>query len=133
GVRLRRRGGARPRDADHLVRPVADDQSPAGLGAPAARRGGSLMAAARSTAVLDEIASRPGRVPLRAALARWAFIGVSLAFLGALLLAPLCSVIFMALEKGWTAYVESFTDADTGAEIRLTLLTALIVVPINTL
>jgi len=34
--------------------------------------------------------------------------------------------------KGWQAYVESFADPDTQASIRLTLLTAAIVVPVNT-
>jgi len=60
-------------------------------------------------------------------------IGVSLAFLGLLLAAPLGAVLAQALAKGWAAYTESFTDPDTQAAIRLTLITAAIVVPVNTI
>jgi sulfate transport system permease protein len=59
-------------------------------------------------------------------------IGVSIAFLGLLLAAPLGAVLAQALAKGWQIYLESFDDPDTRAAIRLTLLTAAIVVPINT-
>jgi sulfate transport system permease protein len=80
-----------------------------------------------------EIARRPGRGTLRAALARWVFITISLGFLAAVLLAPLAAVFATALGQGVTAYLESFSDPDTGAAIRLTLLTAAIVVPLNTI
>ena len=63
---------------------------------------------------------------------RWLLITVSLTFLGALLAAPLAAVFAMALEKGWDAYFSSFADPDTRAAIRLTLTTAAIVVPLNT-
>lgn len=79
------------------------------------------------------IARRPGRGTLRAALVRWVFIALSLGFLAAVLLAPLAAVFATALGQGVTAYLESFRDPDTGAAIRLTLLTAAIVVPLNTL
>ena len=65
-------------------------------------------------------------------IARVALIGVSIAFLGLLLAAPLGAVLAQALAKGWQVYLESFTDPDTRAAIHLTLLTAAIVVPINT-
>jgi sulfate transport system permease protein len=87
---------------------------------------------AEPISVLGEIASRPGRDTLIAAAARWAFITLSLLFLAALLFAPLATVIAMALAKGVAAYLGSFLDPDTGAAIRLTLITALVVVPINT-
>jgi sulfate transport system permease protein len=58
---------------------------------------------------------------------------VSLAFLGLLLAAPLGAVLAQALAKGWQAYFAAFADADTQAAIRLTLLVAAIVVPVNTL
>ncbi len=61
------------------------------------------------------------------------FIGISLLFLAALLLAPLATVFAMALEKGWQLYLQSFADTDTAAAIRLTLITAAVVVPLNTL
>ncbi len=65
-------------------------------------------------------------------IARAALIGASIAFLGLLLAAPLGAVLAQALAKGWQVYLESFTDPDTRAAIHLTLLTAAIVVPINT-
>ena len=63
---------------------------------------------------------------------RWLLITVSLTFLGALLAAPLAAVFATALEKGWAAYFQSFADPDTQAAIRLTLITAAVVVPLNT-
>jgi len=72
------------------------------------------------------------RLSGRARVVRATLIGVSLAFLGLLLAAPLGAVLAQALAKGWAAYTESFSDPDTRAAIRLTLLTAAIVVPVNT-
>jgi len=80
-----------------------------------------------------EIARRPGRRTLRALLIRWTFIGLSLGFLAAVLLAPLAVVFTTALSEGMAAYLRSFADTDTRAAIRLTLLTAAIVVPLNTI
>src|ERR1044072_7934542 len=80
-----------------------------------------------------ELASRPGHTNLRATLVRWLLITVSLTFLGALLAAPLAAVFATAIEKGWVAYFSSFGDPDTRAAIRLTLTTAAIVVPLNTI
>ena len=82
--------------------------------------------------VAAELATRPGHTNLRSTLVRWLLITVSLTFLGALLAAPLAAVFAMALEKGWAAYFSSFADEDTRASIRLTLTTAAIVVPLNT-
>ncbi|HZO21632.1 MAG TPA: sulfate ABC transporter permease subunit CysW [Steroidobacteraceae bacterium] len=90
------------------------------------------MAAGAHTLGLEDLDTRPGRDTLLASLVRWLFISVSLVFLAALLFAPLATVFVMALEHGWRAYVQTFADPDTTAAIRLTLLTALVVVPINT-
>jgi sulfate transport system permease protein len=84
------------------------------------------------TEIAAELATRPGHASLGSALVRWFLISVSLVFLGALLAAPLFAVFAMALEKGWQAYFQSFADPDTRAAIRLTLTTAAIVVPLNT-
>ncbi|MGB5102574.1 MAG: sulfate ABC transporter permease subunit CysW [Steroidobacteraceae bacterium] len=73
------------------------------------------------------------RMSRGARITRVGLIGVSIAFLGLLLAAPLGAVLGQALAKGWQVYLESFTDTDTRAAIRLTLLTAAIVVPINTI
>jgi sulfate transport system permease protein len=90
------------------------------------------MAAVPQTAAFEDIATRPGRASIKSSLVRWAFIGLSLLFLAALLLAPLATVFAMAFEKGVRAYFASFADPDTAAALRLTLVTALVVVPLNT-
>jgi sulfate transport system permease protein len=72
------------------------------------------------------------RLSRSARVGRAVLIGLSIAFLGLLLAAPLGAVLAQALAKGWQTYLESFADPDTRAAIRLTLLTAAIVVPINT-
>jgi sulfate transport system permease protein len=86
-----------------------------------------------ATASPAEISRRPGRRTLASVLARWLFIAISLGFLASVLLAPLAAVFATALGQGIEAYLESFRDPDTGAAIRLTLITAAIVVPVNTL
>ncbi len=91
------------------------------------------MAGVTSTAALDELDKRPGRDTLAAALARWTLIGISLTFLAALLIAPLAAVFVTAFENGLTAYLQSIIDPDTAAAVRLTLITALVVVPLNTI
>lgn len=65
-------------------------------------------------------------------MTRALLIGLAFAFLGALLFAPLAIVFWSALENGWQAWYGSFADSDTAAAIRLTLITAAIVVPLNT-
>jgi sulfate transport system permease protein len=67
-----------------------------------------------------------------ARLTRAVLIATSIGFLGLLLVAPLGAVLAQAFAKGWAAYLESFSDPDTRAAIRLTLLTAAVVVPVNT-
>jgi len=91
------------------------------------------MAGGASTAVLDDLETRPGRQNFTSSVVRNTFIALSLLFLAALLLAPLAAVLTVAFEKGVEAYFRSFADPDTGAAIRLTLITAAIVVPLNTL
>ena len=77
-------------------------------------------------------ATRPGQHTWMHSIVRWLFISISLLFLGAVLLAPLATVFAIALSKGIALYLHSFTDPDTLAAIRLTLITALVVVPVNT-
>ena len=66
-------------------------------------------------------------------MTRVLLIAISIAFLGTLLFAPLAVVFITALSHGWEAWLTSFSDSDTGAAIRLTLMAAAIVVPLNTL
>ena len=91
------------------------------------------MAARAKDIFVDEHATRPGRDTFMTVASRAIFIGLSLVFLAGLLFAPLATVFVMALEKGYEAYVQSFANEDTAAAIRLTLITAAIVVPLNTL
>jgi sulfate transport system permease protein len=65
-------------------------------------------------------------------LTRAAMIAVSVGFLGLLLLAPLGAVLAQALAKGAGEWFAALRDPDTVASIKLTLLTAAIVVPANT-
>ncbi len=62
---------------------------------------------------------------------RWVLVGVSLAFLVLFLFLPLAAVFTEALRKGPSVYFAAFRQDDTLAAIRLTLLTALIAVPLN--
>ena len=84
-----------------------------------------------SQELLAEIATRPGRDTVLAFVMKTAFITTSLLFLAALLFAPLITVFATALEKGFEIYFDSFKDSDTLAAIRLTLMVAAIVVPLN--
>jgi len=60
-------------------------------------------------------------------------IGVTLAYLGLFLLVPLAAVFAKALERGLALYWASVTDPAAVAAIRLTLVTAAIAVPLNTI
>ena len=73
------------------------------------------------------------RMTRGARLTRIVMLAVSVGFLGLLLLAPLGAVLAQAFAAGHQVFLDSFKDPDTQAAIRLTLLTAAIVVPANTL
>jgi sulfate/thiosulfate transport system permease protein len=62
---------------------------------------------------------------------RWLFIGLAFAFMLMFLLLPLANVFEQALAKGWSACAQSWSDANTWAAVRLTLLVAAISVPLN--
>lgn len=62
---------------------------------------------------------------------RYLLIGLALAFLLLFLVLPLAAVFTEALRQGWDAYVEGLTDPDAWSAIQLTLLTAVIAVPLN--
>jgi sulfate transport system permease protein len=64
---------------------------------------------------------------------RWLLTGVTLVFLGLFLFVPLVVIFWEALQYGWTPYIDALTDSDTRSAIRMTLLAAAVVVPINTL
>jgi len=64
---------------------------------------------------------------------RWILIVLTLLFLGAFLVVPLLAVFAGALSQGARAYVAALADPDALAAIRLTLVTAAMVVPMNLL
>jgi len=74
-----------------------------------------------------------GRTTTEGPLVRWFLIGTALVFLGLFLFVPLVAVFAQAMEKGLGAYFASFRDPNAWSAIRLTLLTAAIVVPCSTL
>jgi sulfate transport system permease protein len=69
----------------------------------------------------------------RARVIRGTLIGLSVTFLVIMLLVPLATVFFEALRTGLDAYRTAFTDPDSLAAMRLTLIVAAVVVPLNTL
>jgi len=75
--------------------------------------------------------SREGRRPQL--LRKWILIGVALTFLGLFILLPLIVVFSEALKKGIELYFLSLTEPDARSAIKLTLITAAIAVPLNTL
>jgi sulfate transport system permease protein len=82
---------------------------------------GDVIAAPRATADIGE--ARAIRILIITA-------GVALMALGLVL--PLAIVFTQALAKGWDYFTASLADPDALASIRLTLLVAAIVVPLNT-
>ena len=58
-------------------------------------------------------------------------IGIALAFLTLFLFMPLAAVFAEAFRKGWQTYLAAISEPDALAAIRLTLLIAVIAVPLN--
>ena len=62
---------------------------------------------------------------------RYTLIGIALAFMLLFLVLPLAAVFAEALRKGFGAYLEGLREPDAWSAIKLTLITALIAVPLN--
>lgn len=62
---------------------------------------------------------------------RYVLTGFALVFLTLFLFVPLVSVFWEALAKGWDLYLAALTDPEAVNAIKLTLITALIAVPLN--
>jgi sulfate/thiosulfate transport system permease protein len=60
-----------------------------------------------------------------------ALIVVALAYLTLFLFVPLAAVFVQAFAKGWSTYITAIADPDAWSAIRLTLIAALIAVPLN--
>jgi sulfate transport system permease protein len=82
--------------------------------------------------------SRPAAIRgQRSALAepapvRWVLVAVTLGFLALFLLLPLLLIFAQAFSQGASTFLRALGDDDTWAAIKLTLLTAAIAVPLNT-
>lgn len=66
-------------------------------------------------------------------LRKYLLIGIAITFLAVFILLPLIAIFSQALNKGIKLYFLAITDPDALAAIKLTLLTAVITVPINTI
>jgi sulfate transport system permease protein len=64
---------------------------------------------------------------------RWSLVTIAVCFIGLFICLPLGIVIVKAFSKGLEAYWVALSDPDTLASLRLTLLTALVTVPLNTI
>jgi len=64
---------------------------------------------------------------------RWTLIGIALLFIVLIVILPLVTVLAESLRKGWDAYINALSDPDALSALRLTLLTAAIAVPLNTI
>ena len=62
---------------------------------------------------------------------QWLLIGIALLFLAMMLVIPLTAVFAEALKGGWRLYLASLSDPEALSAIKLTLITAAIVVPVN--
>ncbi|OUA52256.1 sulfate ABC transporter permease subunit CysW [Bacillus thuringiensis] len=60
-------------------------------------------------------------------------ITITVLFLSLFLLLPLITIFLKAFERGMDVYIAAITDQEAFSSIRLTLLVALIVVPLNTI
>ncbi len=75
--------------------------------------------------------SRSSHLRTESGVIKWILIGVALLYLGIFLILPLACIFTTAFSKGIVAYTQAITEPDALAAIRLTLLTALIAVPLN--
>ena len=64
---------------------------------------------------------------------RWGLIAIAISFISLFICVPLGLVIFQAFSKGLQAYWSALSNTDTLSAIKLTLLVAVITVPLNTL
>ena len=62
---------------------------------------------------------------------KWAILAVSLGFFALFLVMPLVAVFFEALRKGFGVYLAALVEPDAVSALHLTLLAALIAVPLN--
>jgi sulfate transport system permease protein len=62
---------------------------------------------------------------------KWTLIGIGVAFMAVIIVLPLAIVFIEAFRKGLQVYLKTFSDRNAIAAIQLTLLVAVIAVPLN--
>ena len=90
------------------------------------------MAGAIQDITLPRTARRPRRATEESPVVRWTLIGVAVGFFALFLLLPLVAIFVEGFRRGAAVYFASFTDPVSLSAVRLTLLTAVIAVPANT-
>ncbi|WP_010273355.1 sulfate ABC transporter permease subunit CysW [Paenibacillus senegalensis] len=90
------------------------------------------MAGVIASTVNKKMGERPLHLT-ESAKVRWLWIGAALLFLALVLLLPLVLVFVQAFQRGAGVFLAAITEKDALSAIRLTLLTAAIAVPLNTL
>src|SRR3954452_3275993 len=79
----------------------------------------------------NDLAGRLRHATDESTLVKGLLIGASVAFLSLVLFVPLAAIFAEALRKGLWVYAQSFTDPHALAAVRLTLLVAIVCVPLN--
>ena len=87
----------------------------------------------RGTTVTEVNVNRVKSTLGLASFRKWILITIALGFLGLFILIPLLSVFSEALKKGIKLYFLALTEPDALSAIKLTLITAAVAVPINTI
>jgi sulfate/thiosulfate transport system permease protein len=90
-----------------------------------------VSAAGRGTAAAAQKDTR-STATTESPAARRLLIGLALTLLGAFLVLPLVVIFWNALSEGVRAYGEAIADTHTWLAVKLTLLTAAVAVPLNT-
>lgn len=86
---------------------------------------------------MNSISAKPYISPKKLTLSdpgwvRYALIMLTLSIIGLFLIIPLATVLLEAFAKGWSTYKASLTHSDALSAMRLTLLVALVTVPVTT-
>ncbi|HKY02044.1 MAG TPA: sulfate ABC transporter permease subunit CysW [Burkholderiales bacterium] len=89
----------------------------------------AVLTAPRSIAVNPSESHR--RATTEPALVKWLLITVALGFMTLFLFVPLVAVFVEALRKGWEVYFAALVEPDALHAIKLTLIAAIIAVPLN--
>ncbi|MBD8067645.1 sulfate ABC transporter permease subunit CysW [Bacillus sp. PS06] len=83
--------------------------------------------------IKTEITSVKNKLMNFASLRKWGLIVIALLFLGVFLVLPLLAVFIEGFKKGVEVYYLSLVEKDALSAIKLTLITAAVAVPLNTI